>query len=85
MSDGYYPLPADARRTVCRSCGAPIAFVTTISGAQMPLNLGTVEQRDGVTMAQTHYATCPQAAAWREKAAQQPLFPPDGVQEAFEL
>lgn len=64
MTDGFYPLPANATRSTCRSCKAPIAWVATTSGARMPLDLGTQEQRDGVTMAQTHFAHCPQAKGW---------------------
>lgn len=64
MNDGYFPLPANARRTTCRSCKAPVAWIVTESGAHMPLDLGTVEQRDGVTMALNHFATCPQGKAW---------------------
>lgn len=64
MNDGYFPLPANATRSTCRSCKAPVAWITTGAGAHMPLDLGTVEQRDGVTMAMNHFATCPQGEAW---------------------
>ena len=50
------------------SCQQPIAWVQTASGARMPLDLATVEQRDGVTMALNHFATCPHGAAWSKKA-----------------
>ncbi len=67
MHDGYFPLPAAATRGTCRSCGAPIAWVTGARGGHMPLDLGTVEQRDGVTHALNHFARCPQGAAWSKK------------------
>lgn len=70
MNDGYFPLPAAAKRGTCRSCGAPIAWVTGARGGHMPLDLGTVEQRDGIDMAQTHFARCPQAATWSKKKRQ---------------
>ena len=69
MNDGYFPLPENAKRGTCRSCQQPIAWVQTASGARMPLDLATVEQRDGVTMALNHFATCPQGAAWSKKAS----------------
>jgi hypothetical protein len=68
MNDGYFPLPENAKRSTCRSCQQPIAWVQTASGARMPLDLARVEQRDDVTMALNHFATCPQGAAWSKKA-----------------
>lgn len=67
MNDGYFPLPSNARRSQCRSCGQPVAWVLTNSGAPMPLDLATVEQRDGVTMALNHFATCPHGQAWSQQ------------------
>lgn len=67
MNDGFYPLPLRHEKSHCRSCKAPIAWVQTASGARMPLDLGTVEQRGGVTMAMTHFATCPQGKGWSKR------------------
>ncbi len=67
MNDGYFPLPAAAKRGTCRSCGAPVAWIITVSGANMPLDLGTIEQRDGTDMALNHFALCPQGATWSKK------------------
>lgn len=64
MHDGYFPLGLNPRRTTCRSCGAAIAWVTTAKGAHMPLDLATVESRDDGDYALTHFARCPQGAAW---------------------
>ena len=69
MNDGCFPLPATAKRGTCRSCQQPVAWVTTGSGAHMPLDLATVEQRDGVTMAMNHFAVCPQGKAWSTRSA----------------
>lgn len=69
MNDGYFPLPENATRGTCRSCQQPIAWIQTASGARMPLDLATVEQRDNVTMALNHFATCPHGAAWSKKAS----------------
>ena len=68
MNDGYFPLPERAKRGQCRSCQQPIAWITTASGATMPLDLATAEQRDGVTMAMKHFVTCPHGRAWSKKA-----------------
>lgn len=68
MNDGYFPLPANAKRGICRSCRQPIAWVTTANGAHMPLDLATIEQRDNVTMALNHFASCPHGTAWSKKA-----------------
>lgn len=78
MHDGFYPLPANANRGTCRSCQAPIAWIVTDSGARMPLDLRTVEQRDGVTMAQTHFATCPHAKGWSKRNNAMPYRGPTG-------
>lgn len=40
----------------CRSCGAPVLWVTTAAGRKAPYD------RDG----RSHFATCPQAKAWRQ-------------------
>lgn len=67
MNDGYFLLPANARRGTCRSCGQPIAWIVTTKGAAMPLDLATAEARDGGTVAKTHFATCPHGKAWSSK------------------
>lgn len=52
----------------CRSCGAPIAWAITPKGKRAPIN------RDGVT----HFATCPEARAWRRR---DPVKPADVAPE----
>lgn len=55
-----YPVPHDAPVKRCQSCGGPIVWTLTDTGAKMPLN------PDGVS----HYATCPQAKQWSGKTRQ---------------
>ncbi len=60
----------------CRSCGAPIEWASTVDGSRLPFNppIRFVPQLDDladhvaeVDRAATvsHFATCPDAAAWR--------------------
>lgn len=73
MNDGYFPLPFSARRGTCASCGRSIAWITMASGAQMPLDVTTAEQRDGATYALNHFATCPQGQAWSAHPQAKPV------------
>lgn len=64
----------------CRSCGAPIQWVWTVTGKAMPLDPephpdGNVELIDGVAHVHSqpcpdgylsHFVTCPQGAHWRK-------------------
>jgi len=60
----------------CRSCGAIIDWYQTPAGKGMPLNAGAVHLRTTgggprpevgeFDAADTHWATCPQAAAWKK-------------------
>lgn len=61
----YFVTLGESRRAgKCRSCGAPICWKTTISGAQVPLSLATLIDRDGELFAMSHFTDCPQATAW---------------------
>lgn len=66
----------------CRSCQGPIIWAPTATGSRMPLEphpQGTVVIEDGVAhvtsvpppegvdLYVSHFATCPQAGAWRRK------------------
>lgn len=61
----------------CRSCGAPIEWARVVgTDKAIPLNVGGVVLRsqhsliDGRVVElvdNTHFATCPDAAAWRRK------------------
>lgn len=59
-----YPLPPAAHLTHCRSCGAEIVWVRTTLGKPVPLSLATVQIRDGVSYAVSHFCDCPDATAW---------------------
>jgi hypothetical protein len=62
---GEYPIPPRARAEHCGSCGASITWAMTPGGRATPLDLGTVERRDGQRWALTHFARCPQSREWR--------------------
>ena len=64
---GEYPIPPGAAVVRCRSCGARIVWVRTEAGKAMPLSLATVETRDGVRYALTHFADCPDAKDWSKQ------------------
>jgi hypothetical protein len=60
----------------CRSCGAPVLWVTMVSGKKMPLDqvpkklvvLGPLPEQQGqvVDCYTSHFATCPNAAKHRQ-------------------
>lgn len=68
------------REARCRSCDAPIVWITTVRGKRMPVDVGTLRRgiqiipHDGsyraaqvVTMATPHWATCPNADQHRRE------------------
>jgi len=63
-----FEIPPDAAMLRCRSCGAAIAWAKTKAGKQMPLDLATVEEREGKRYAESHFARCKDAAGWRKKS-----------------
>lgn len=64
---GEYLIPAGARAGSCRSCGAPVLWITTAKGSAMPLSVATIEERDGERYALSHFADCPQGKGWSKK------------------
>jgi hypothetical protein len=60
----------------CRSCGAAIDWYETPAGKKMPMNAGAVSLRitgggpqpeiGEFDAADSHFVTCPTAAAWRK-------------------
>lgn len=65
-----FVVPAEARETMCSSCGAPIAWIVTGGGKRMPISLRTVVvnlagEREG----ESHFADCPNAAEHRRARA----------------
>jgi hypothetical protein len=64
---GEYAVPNGSEETVCRSCSAPIAWITTDKGKAMPLSLRTARSIDGVRYATNHFADCPHGREWRRR------------------
>lgn len=64
---GEYAIPPDAQPARCRSCGAQIVWARTEAGRAIPLSLTTVEERDGVRYALTHFADCPHGKEWSKR------------------
>lgn len=54
----------------CRTCGTRVRFVPQPSGKTPPYDVDDAGElvRDDRGRAVSHFATCPQAAAWRGKA-----------------
>ena len=53
----------------CRSCDAPIVWLKTKNGKNIPVNANTVEEGDKIfeiKRHKSHFNTCPQATAWRK-------------------
>ncbi len=66
---GEYELPADAIPTRCNSCGMGMVWVTTGKGKAMPLSVDTIEVRDGIRFALSHFSDCKDAKEWSKKYA----------------
>jgi hypothetical protein len=64
---GEYVMPDNAFPTRCATCKAAIVFVRTTGGKMMPLALSTVETRDGVKYALSHFIDCPNSKEWSGK------------------
>lgn len=66
-------IPDDADEGRCRSCGAGVIWITTQSGAKMPISAKTVKTDAlGVRRGMTHFADCPNAKRWSGKGRKQP-------------
>lgn len=64
---GEYLVPDAPEYGRCRSCGAEIIWIETVSGAKCPLSVASIEQDgDGRRYALTHFADCPNAARHRK-------------------
>ena len=55
-----FVIPPNARDAKCKSCGAPIAWVKTTAGKNMPVD--TSAEHYG----ESHFAHCPNADAHRK-------------------
>lgn len=58
-----YPMP-QAKQTACRSCKALVVWTTTNTGANVPLSVASILERDGIKYAVSHFVDCPQAKGW---------------------
>ena len=61
-----FAIPHTVTPTTCASCRAPIAWVVTAKGKRMPVNWPARADADGVRRGESHFATCPEADAWRK-------------------
>lgn len=61
---GEYELPANIQIGKCHSCQADVAWIKTKNDRWTPLSLATVETRDGIKYALTHFSDCPEAKEW---------------------
>ena len=58
--------------SLCRSCGETVTWIKLKSGKSMPVNDDkiTIVTKNGevVSGSTSHFATCPQAQKWRDRA-----------------
>ena len=65
---GRFRVPDDARPALCKSCRAPIVWVTTARGTPMPITASSIETDDkGDHYGTTHFADCPNANSHRRR------------------
>lgn len=60
-----FDVPPGTAQAKCKSCEAPIFWVKTAAGKNMPVDVATHE---------SHFATCPNADTHRGNPRQQGLF-----------
>ena len=58
--NGEYHVPANAKPDKCATCGAPVMWIVTTRGWEIPLTASSIEQRAGGRYAVSHYLSCPQ-------------------------
>lgn len=59
-----FPIPPAAPVVGCRSCRAPVVWITTAAGKRMPVDY-VREAGQPPPAGASHFATCPNAADWR--------------------
>lgn len=64
---GEYIVPEAAAIQSCRSCGASIVWTNTPAGKAIPLSVASIETRNGVRFALSHFADCPEGREWRKR------------------
>lgn len=62
-----YELPPNATPVPCQSCGMPMVWIKTAKGKAMPLSVATIEERDGIKYALSHFSDCEHAKEWSKK------------------
>jgi hypothetical protein len=62
-----YVIPDGGRLARCSSCNAQIVWTTTNDERPIPLSLATVQTRDGVRYALSHFTDCPDSEKWSRK------------------
>ena len=80
MADTLIRLYEDSRAVArCRGCGVSLAFYETLTGRKMPMNAGAVPRKSEnhpetgrvigfFAASDSHFTTCPEAAAFSRKA-----------------
>lgn len=66
---GEQRVPPGSRRGTCQSCNAPVRWITTARGLQMPIAEATIQTIDGEEWGLSHFVDCPQARGWSKKAS----------------
>lgn len=64
---GEYAIPPHAQLGTCHSCKASVVWIQTAAKRFMPLSVATIEERDGVKYALSHFSDCEHAKEWRRR------------------
>jgi hypothetical protein len=64
---GEYELPPHVQLGTCHSCQAPVVWTRTKKDRPVPLSVATIEERDGIRYALSHFADCPDAKKWSKR------------------
>ena len=64
---GEYLVPEGKPVQTCDSCGAQIVWTRTRNKKPIPLSVATIERREGIAYALSHFADCPDAKGWSKK------------------
>jgi len=62
---GEFEVPNGSPVKRCQSCGALITWITTPRGNAMPIDIAELRVSGSTSYGRTHFATCPDAIAWR--------------------
>lgn len=64
---GEYEVPSNAQIGTCHSCQAPVVWTKSKNDKWLPLSVATIETRDGVRYALSHFVDCPDAKKWSKR------------------